>query len=156
DYSNGASIERSWMNGNTPARAIARAMVEEALDEQRDRWKRGDRAPVESYVARYPALEDDREFLLDLIYQEILLRRRDGESPGPEEDTARFPAWTEELIRQFAVDQAMGGAGNAGEGGALSNGEGAGSGREGASGPGSARSPEIDGYEVIEILGRGG
>ena len=40
------------------------------LEDQRDRWQRGQGISVETYVARQPALRSDLEAQLDLIYQE--------------------------------------------------------------------------------------
>ena len=99
---------------------------------------------------------DDTESLLDLIYQEILLRRGLGESPGAEEYTRRFPAWTEALIRQFAVDDAMGGDGDGVDQGPLGSGMRAGGSFLERNDAGPVSSNEIDGYQVLEVLGRGG
>lgn len=58
--------------------------------DQRERWLRGERALVESYVERHPALASDTPALLDLIESEISLREELGESPQPEEYLVRF------------------------------------------------------------------
>ena len=45
---------------------------------------------------------------MDLIYQEFPAAwRQTGESPGAEEYVRRFPVWSEAIIRQFAMDEAM-------------------------------------------------
>ena len=44
------------MNGKIPTRPIDRSMIDDVLDEQRERWKRGDRASVEDYLAQIPRL----------------------------------------------------------------------------------------------------
>jgi tetratricopeptide (TPR) repeat protein len=144
------------MNDKTPTSPIDRASLDDVLDQQSERWKHGDRALVEDYLARYPALEADAESVLDLIYQEILLRRGLGESPGPEEYTQRFPAWTDALIRQFAVDDAMQPADDAAEYGVLGREAHAGKVSLDANRSEHASQNDIDGYEVLEVLGRGG
>ena len=56
---------------------------------------------------RFPALREDPQAALDVVYQEFVLRRGLGEQPQPEEFIRRFPALSDLLIRQFAVDDAM-------------------------------------------------
>ena len=60
------------------------------LAEQHDRWSRGERAPVEEYLAARPDLPTD--VVLDLVYQEVVLREEAGERPSLEEYARRFPA----------------------------------------------------------------
>ena len=50
--------------------------------------------------------------LLDLIYNEVVLREQAGESPALEEYLARFPDHTEALRAQFEVHQALRTAGS--------------------------------------------
>ncbi len=119
-------------------------LLDQALDDQKSSWSRGERTPVEDYLARDPALRDDTEAILDLIYQEYLLRRDRGENPDPDEFYARFPDLAESLMLQFGVDAAI---------------------------PPTTRIPNerdrvehdayepietIAGYEIIALLGRGG
>src|SRR5262245_39000107 len=61
------------------------------LAHQRRGWRRGERAPVETYLAQRPELKDDVEAILDLIYGEVVLREEVGESPRLEEYPDRFP-----------------------------------------------------------------
>ncbi len=144
------------MDGNRPAKPEDRPLLDTILDEQSERWKEGDHPAVEDYLARYPGLLDDTDAVIDLIYQELLLRRQLGESPGAEEYVRRFPAWSEPIIRQFAMDEAMRTADDLTlpyVGGPLF---GEGPGPE-AMNPGKP-SPlaAIDGYELLGVLGRGG
>jgi hypothetical protein len=125
--------------------------TEALLEAQRQCWARGDRRPVEAYLREHPALRDDGEAILDLIYNEVLLRRAAGEGPRLEEYTGRFPELAPDLGKQFAVDAACEGAtnpatrrpGTPSRGGdpAAANGE---------------TWPAVPGYEVLEELGRGG
>ena len=41
-------------------------------------WHRGERPTVEDYLARHPTLRADAEAVVDLIYQEYVIRRRVG------------------------------------------------------------------------------
>jgi Flp pilus assembly protein TadD len=75
--------------------------------DQKRRWLNGEPMRVEAYRTDYPELESDPEGLLDLIYNEVLLREKWGEVPTPEEYVARFPALATQLRDQFEVHQAI-------------------------------------------------
>jgi WD40 repeat protein len=120
------------------------------MDDQQQRWQRGERVLVESYLARYPALAAAPGDLLDLIYHEVVLREESGDSPRLEEYQRRFPALQEKLSRQFEVHLALASgrhsaAGETSVGGTVR-----------ASGPPPADLPSLPGYEVLERLGHGG
>jgi hypothetical protein len=73
------------------------------LDEQGERWRRGECLTVERFVEFQPALLKEPESLLDLIYHEVLLREERGESPGLADYLSRFPALLDQLRDQFLV-----------------------------------------------------
>jgi WD40 repeat protein len=75
------------------------------LDDQSQRWRRGEFLPVEDYLRRHPTLLADPELLLDLIYHEILLRERKGDRPQFDEYRRRFPDLAESLEALFVVHQ---------------------------------------------------
>jgi hypothetical protein len=131
-------------------------LLDKVLDEQRDRWQKRDRVPVEEYLARYPALGEDAEALIDLVYQEVLLRRQLGESPSAQEYVSRFPTWSEALLRQFAVDEAMQTADRDAMATRMGHSPLPDRGAEGARPAADASLPAIEGYELLELLGRGG
>src|SRR5262249_18363791 len=60
-----------------------------------------------SYLAERPALQSDPDGLLDLIYQEMLLREESGDTPRLPEYLARFPQFEAELRRLFEVHQVV-------------------------------------------------
>jgi WD40 repeat protein len=76
---------------------------ESLLGDQSRRWR--DRQPlsVEDYLRRVPSLRSDPELLLDLIYHEVVLRERNGETTCPDEYLARFPELREPLQALFDV-----------------------------------------------------
>jgi tetratricopeptide (TPR) repeat protein len=76
--------------------------------ELRQRWARGDRVPVEDYIAQYPSLRTDAEAVLDLIYHEVVLRQEQGETPTLAEYLARFDDLGPQLRLLFEVDHALG------------------------------------------------
>jgi serine/threonine-protein kinase len=150
--------------------------VEALCDEQRDRWLKGERIPAEVFLERYEILQHDDQQALEVIYQEVLLREELGEQPQPAEYLERFPKYAEQLQALFEVHReiaALRGLGNfkQGEIGSrelftVSRGGDSpspdDSGRDtphifkeyagiGASGS----PPQIPGYEVLDLLGRG-
>ena len=70
-------------------------------------WASGDRVLVEAWLQQYPTLESDSESLLDLIYNEVVLREQKGEAPQRDEYLRRFPQLTAALHAQFDVHQAI-------------------------------------------------
>jgi tetratricopeptide (TPR) repeat protein/tRNA A-37 threonylcarbamoyl transferase component Bud32 len=75
--------------------------------DQRQRWRGGERTPVETYLEQHPALRSDPDGVLDLIYHEMLLRGEFGDLPRLAEYLARFPQFEAEVRRLFEVDQVL-------------------------------------------------
>jgi serine/threonine protein kinase/Tfp pilus assembly protein PilF len=75
--------------------------------DQRRRWHQGERVLVEAYLAEQPALLADPDAILDLIYNEIVLREAAGDNPQLDDYLKRFPQFGEELQRQFEVHDAI-------------------------------------------------
>ena len=119
-------------------------LLDRALEDQISSWTRGEKTPVEDYLAREPALSRDAEAILDLIYQEYVLRRDRGETPDPNEFFARFPDHAESLMLQFGVDHAITATTRFLEEHDRPNGH--------------ACKPieTLAGYEILSLLGRGG
>ena len=67
-----------------------RPQVIPVLLRQQRLWQQGERPPVETFLEQEPALRDDPEAVLDLIYNEILLREERGETPRIEEYLPRI------------------------------------------------------------------
>lgn len=63
------------------AAASPTRLVYQLRDEQCRLWKLGKRHPAEEYFKAHPGLLSDPERALVLIYQEVLLRGREGEQP---------------------------------------------------------------------------
>ena len=68
------------------------SILQEALADQRRRCRHGEPFQAESYLERHPALRNHSEAILDLIYQEMVLRESRGETPALAEYLERFPA----------------------------------------------------------------
>src|SRR5262245_46024325 len=137
--------------------------------DQRRRWSRGERTGAELYFARFPAVADDAELAVDLIYSEALLRAALGERPTAQEYAARFPQHADELRRQFLLFEALhappptavpsaassnGATTPTVAGGVVSPSQPS-SAAGGGQGGGSAW-PVVSGYEILGELGHGG
>jgi tRNA A-37 threonylcarbamoyl transferase component Bud32 len=115
------------------------------LADLRQRWQHGERVGVEDHLRAYPALREDPEAALDLIYGEYLLRQEHGETAGLGAFGQRFPEHAERLRVQVELRQAV-------DAGADTTAEG--TGREAAAPPGEW--PAVPGYTIEGVLGRGG
>jgi tetratricopeptide (TPR) repeat protein len=126
---------------NETSSTATRDLVARLLDDQRDHWQRGERRPVEEYLRAWPALADDAEAVLDLIYHERKLDQERGTAAAVEEYLGRFPHLRAELRDLFDVDALLDPTELLG----LRRAE-----------RGEAEVPAIPGCEVRERLGRGG
>ncbi len=81
--------------------------IETLLDDLRQRWARGEPARAEEYCVRYPQLRSQKQDLLDMLYQEMVLREGHGETPTLSDYLARFPDMEPELRVQFEIEKAM-------------------------------------------------
>ena len=103
------------------------------------RLRAGEFARVEEYLARYPELTDDRAVMLELIAAEHEFRRRREPGLALSDVLQRFPQYRAELRGQIAratIDV-----------------------RDVPLRPTDQRAealPEVAGYEVLGLLGRGG
>src|SRR6516225_6117118 len=71
-----------------------RRLVGQLERDQRARWQAGERVLVEIYLKEHPALQSQPDRIVDLLYNEFLLRETAGEKPRPEEYLTRFPDLT--------------------------------------------------------------
>jgi WD40 repeat protein len=113
--------------------------VDHACRDQHARWRRGQRVPVEYYLALRPSLADEPEAVLDLLYAEFVLREEEGETPALEEYQFRFPKLAQTISEQWAIHRALLDVAVRDE--LVSE---------------IPTGPQVDGYEVLEELGRGG
>jgi serine/threonine protein kinase/Tfp pilus assembly protein PilF len=158
-------LERLWDAGQQPdvsqllaeAGPLAVAEVARALTlDQWRRWHVGERISAEDYLERFPQVAAAPDAAVELIYGEMLVREELGEQPAAEEYLSRFPRWAEGLRQQLQLHQDLR----------------RGSARTVRLAEWSDRTtvrvehreavqfapglPNIPGYEVLEVLGRGG
>jgi eukaryotic-like serine/threonine-protein kinase len=120
------------------------------LKHQRQASRRGKPVPVETYLAQQPVLQADAQAILDLIYNEIVLREEIGESPRLEEYLIRFPGLAPELELQFELEKAIECESSVHSGADLTVVAGH------APVPAPIVVPAVPGYEIFGELGRGG
>src|SRR5262245_29878244 len=141
-------FEKAWRQGPQPliddylpidVPLRSRMLIELVHIDLELRLKAGESARVEEYLARFPELAADRAVALGLIAAEHELRRRREPGLALGEFLPRFPGYRAERpgqIARAAVD-----------------------GRDAPARPTDLRAealPEVAGYAVLEVLGRGG
>ena len=119
-----------------------RASLSEVLLSQRRAWQHGERPALEELLAAHPHLAGEDEAVLDLVYQEVVLREEAGERPRLADYAGRFPHLTDALRVQFEVDDAL--AGGLPSTVTAPGGQG-----------GVADLPPLEGVDLLDELGRG-
>jgi tetratricopeptide (TPR) repeat protein/tRNA A-37 threonylcarbamoyl transferase component Bud32 len=143
-----SSPDPSTEDGQPETQADA-TLLDLMLMHQRQAWRRGERALVETYLAQQPELKADTQAVLDLIYNEVLLREEAGELSRLEDYLSRFAELADELRLQFEVETAIHNESSAIDADHLTV-----VGRPSKVRPTIA--PVIPGYEILGELGRGG
>ena len=125
--------------GNDPSirSAPPKDVLENALDEQRRDWTSGKRIRAVDLLLRLSEVSSNPADAADLIYHEYLLRAELGECPDWEEYLRDFPRYADRLRFLREADQLVAQA-------------------LGADGSAEAVSAQLDDYELLEELGRGG
>jgi predicted ATPase len=141
-------FESSWRQGQSPViedflppgePLRRRVLIELVHIDLETRLKGREAVRVEQYLARYPQLAGDRDVILELITAEHEIRRRHEVGLTLEEYRQRFPQYRGELPDQIARPSAV-----------------AATTPQGLSGTPAEDPPEVAGYEVLSLLGRGG
>ena len=104
-----------WQSGRRPdldaflasaGPLTVRQLADLVCTDQRERWRAGDRVPVEAYFHRFPRLRSDPALALDLVYAEVLLREAEG--PNADLDLSRrFPDLAKALRVQVDLHRAL-------------------------------------------------
>jgi WD40 repeat protein/serine/threonine protein kinase/tetratricopeptide (TPR) repeat protein len=132
------AFEAAWHKGQAPTISdylpadptLRRSTLIELVHADLEwRLKAGETARVEDYLERFPELAESDEVLFGLIRAEFEQRRRLEPEVGPEEYGVRFPRLRDAMptLHSAAAKPA-----------------------------GEPAAPSVPGYEIVEILGRGG
>jgi serine/threonine protein kinase/Flp pilus assembly protein TadD len=87
------------MSSTTYAPSDSDSLVERLVEDMNRRWQRGERVLAEEYLTRWPEVGRQSAAALEIIYEEICLRREHGEAVPGSEVFRRFPQWQAELAR---------------------------------------------------------
>src|SRR5438105_2763124 len=71
--------------------------VKKLAEQMIERWRWGERPLAEEYLERYPELRAQPEAAIELIYEEICLRREYGLASATADVLERFPKWRAQL-----------------------------------------------------------
>jgi serine/threonine protein kinase/tetratricopeptide (TPR) repeat protein len=72
-------------------------LVQKLAEQLIERWRWGERPLAEEYLERYPELRAQPEAAIELIYEEICLRREYGLASATADVLERFPEWRAQL-----------------------------------------------------------
>jgi serine/threonine protein kinase len=146
-------LQALWESGQNPdADALLEAagvslpaeVAKVLAADQWHRWQAGECLAVESYFARHPFVAADPAAALILVYGEFLVREERGETPLAADYITRFPQCAAGLHRQLDFHAAVGTA-------SLTVSE-----LDAAEVALSGAYPDIPGYTILGVLGRGG
>jgi WD40 repeat protein len=87
--------------------STAAKLVDGLQDDQRQRWRAGERVKAEAYFAQHPGLLAEGPAAVQLLYSEMMLRVESGEVPCVEEYLERFPRFSDQLRLLFEVHEAL-------------------------------------------------
>jgi WD40 repeat protein len=159
-----------WRQGRQPAVAeflAATGLTDPAMVatvirvDQWERRKLGEVVPAETYLDAFPALRDDPEHAIDVVFAEYVMREQLGESPALEEYVRRFPQFADQLALQVELHAAMDEDGDGAwpvtwmESRAVPQTDRRAS-AEAPTNEGRAAYPNIPGFEILGVLGWGG
>jgi len=108
--------EQHWSQGRQPglddfleqAGPLSPASLAAVLRvDQCHRWQAGEDVRAEIYLQRYPKILAEPDHAIDLIFNELLIRERLGDSPDVEEYARRFPQYAEVLKAQIELHEAL-------------------------------------------------
>jgi len=91
----------------SPGVGLLESSIEPFLAEQVRDWMRGECKPAKDYLIRQPSLLGHADAMIELINQEIVLRRRRGETPRLEDYLSDFPELSGPLSHLFDVHNAI-------------------------------------------------
>ncbi len=86
-------IDRS----NTPRGNYGDALIDKLVDEMIRRWQDGDQVQTEEFLNRHPDLWHQPESAIELVYEEICLRKKQDQFDFAMPVLERFPQWRKRL-----------------------------------------------------------
>jgi serine/threonine protein kinase/Flp pilus assembly protein TadD len=137
------------MSDGGPSREDLEKQLQEACAELERRLRAGAAVGAADLLAAYPALAANREAALTLAYTEYVLREQLGQRPDPDAWCAGFPDLRDSLLQLLQVHGAVRtGPGTHADPTATPS--------AGTAGPLPGIGRRVGGYELLEVIGRGG
>jgi serine/threonine protein kinase len=91
-----------------PSEPVAASKLRQACAELERCLGAGESGGAESVFEAHPALHDDADAALEVIYTEFVAREQLGQCPTAEQFYARFPQWRDGLEQLFQIHRAVG------------------------------------------------
>ncbi len=91
---------------NPESGASSEEILEFAIDDQKERWQRGERVPAEAYLGLHPILAEP-PLCVELVYAEVMLRESAGDTPQCSEYCFRFPLLADRIRSLFQIHRAL-------------------------------------------------
>jgi serine/threonine protein kinase len=106
-----ARMEEHWSRqGAAGSISLLASLIKADL---RCRYARGEAAAVAEYLERFPALREEGDRVLSLIYEEFCLREERGERPDPKRFCDLYPAWRDSIASQLRYHRMLSGVAGA-------------------------------------------
>lgn len=128
--------------------------AQRACDELSRKLRAGHDCRAEEFLKDQPAIGDDSDAVLELLYTEFIVREQLGQKPQPQAWLDRFPQWRHELTQIFEVHALVDGGDTHGEGQFDTQRQQLSSDADGATV--ATKRQSIGGYEILQETGRGG
>ncbi len=128
--------------------------AQRACDELSRKLRAGHDCRAEDFLKDQPAIGDDPDAVLELLYTEFIVREQLGQQPQPQAWLDRFPQWRHELSQVFEVHALVDGGDTHAEGRLGTLREPLSIDAEGT--PAATNQQTIGGYEILQEIGRGG
>ncbi len=104
----GESALPLYSGGELLSRSREAGSVTRLVEEFAAAWAGGQRQPAEVFLKRHPPLYAQPDAAIRLIYEEVCLRRGEGQEPSLSELVQRFPQWRTELEVVLDCDRLLG------------------------------------------------
>ncbi|MEQ1828866.1 MAG: serine/threonine-protein kinase, partial [Pirellula sp.] len=92
---------------SSPSLLSGDELVQQLCESLELRILAGENVRSEAFLSEFPAIANDPEQAMDLIYTEFVARTEMGELPCADEFFVRFPHWRNQLQRQFQLAEAL-------------------------------------------------
>ncbi|MHB1561923.1 MAG: protein kinase family protein, partial [Isosphaeraceae bacterium] len=104
----GGPATRARSEGRSSSAGPWESTVSRLVEQFADDWRHGERPRAEAFLARHPLIADRPDAAIRIIYEEVFLRRGEGDEVTLAELADRFPRWQNELAVLLDCDRLLG------------------------------------------------